>query len=80
MKSTGVVRSIDNLGRIVIPSEIRQSMDIQVKDPLEIFTENDRIILQKYQSTCIFCKNPGETEFNGKKICSACLEQIKNQL
>ena len=80
MKTTGMFRNIDNLGRIVIPAEIRQSMDIQVKDALEIFTENDRIILQKHQSTCVFCSNQGEIEFNGKKLCSACLEKLKSQL
>lgn len=80
MKSTGMVRKIDELGRIVLPAEIRQSMDIQVKDALEIFTENERIILQKYQPSCIFCSNADNVVFfNGKRICRTCLEQLKSQ-
>ena len=57
MKSTGVVRKLDNLGRIVIPIELRKTMDIAVKDTLEIFTEGDQIILKKYHPACIFCND-----------------------
>ena len=57
MKSTGVVRKLDNLGRIVIPIELRKTMDIAIKDTLEIFTEGDEIILKKYQPGCIFCND-----------------------
>lgn len=79
MKSTGIIRRVDELGRIVIPMEIRKAMDIKEKDPLEIFTDNDSIVLKKYSNTCVFC-NEGEDiiEFNGKHICPACLEKIKN--
>ncbi len=81
MKSTGVVRRIDELGRIVLPIEIRRSLDINVKDPVEIFIDSERIILQKYSPSCIFC---GESDnivfFNGKRICAKCLEEIKNKL
>ena len=55
MKSTGMVRRVDELGRIVLPAEIRQSLDIHVKDPIEIFTEGDRIVLKKHNHACIFC-------------------------
>ena len=79
MKSTGMVRKVDELGRIVLPSEIRQNLDIQVRDALEIFTENERIILQKYHPSCLFCNNVDDiVYFQNKKICKACLEQIKN--
>ena len=81
MKATGMVRKVDELGRIVLPSEIRQAMDINVKDPLEIFTEGDRIILKKYHPSCIFCSGDGETQpFNGKQICADCLRAIKETL
>ena len=81
MKSTGVVRKVDELGRIVLPAEIRQSMDIQVKDAVEIFTDENRIILQKYHPACIFCNNADDiVYFNNKRICTACLEKIKTQL
>lgn len=81
MKSTGVVRKVDELGRIVLPIEIRKSLDINVKDPVEIFVDNERIVLQKYYPACIFCGNADDIVFfNGKRICSACLEEIKNKL
>ena len=79
MKSTGVVRKVDELGRIVLPSEIRQSMDIKVKDPLEIFTDGDRIILQKYTPSCIFCNNVDNVVmFEEKRICKECLAKMKS--
>ena len=81
MKSTGVVRRIDELGRIVLPIEIRRSLDINVKDPVEIFIDNERIILQEYSPSCIFCGDADNIVFfNGKRICAKCLEEIKNKL
>ncbi len=78
MKSTGMVRKIDELGRIVIPAEIRQNMDLQIKDSMEIFTEENRIILQKYQPCCLFCRNADNVVyFNDKRICRSCLEKLK---
>ena len=80
MKSTGMVRRVDDLGRIVLPSEIRQTMEIDVREPMEIFTEEDRIILQKYQPSCIFCSNTEDIViFNSKRICKECLEKLKSQ-
>ena len=80
MKSTGMVRKVDELGRIVLPAEIRQSMDIQVKDAVEIFTDENRIILQKYHPGCIFCKNVDRiVYFQDKRICAECLETLKTQ-
>ena len=77
MKSTGVVRKVDELGRIVLPIEIRKILDIQQKDAIEIFTDNDKIILQKYQPACVFC---GETRdnvvFGEKRICRNCIEKL----
>ncbi len=81
MKSTGVVRKVDELGRIVLPIEIRKTLDIQQKDAIEIFTDEDRIVLQKYQPACIFCNNIEDViYFNGKRICRQCVEKLKNQL
>ncbi len=80
MKSTGMVRKVDELGRIVLPAEIRQSMDINVRDALEIFTDEGRIILQKYQPSCIFCNNADNIiYFSNKRICTECLEKLKAQ-
>ena len=80
MKSTGVVRKIDELGRIVLPIEIRKTLDIQQKDALELFIDEDKIILQKYQPSCIFCNQVEDIiYFNGKRVCAACIEKMKNQ-
>jgi transcriptional pleiotropic regulator of transition state genes len=78
MKSTGMLRKVDELGRIVLPAEIRQSLDIQNRDALEIFTEEDRIILKKYTPGCSFCNSmDGIVNFGDKRICAACIEKIK---
>ena len=78
MKSTGMVRKVDELGRIVLPAEIRQNMDIETRDSLEIYTDGDRIILQKYHPACIFCTNADNlVYFNQKRICPECLAKIK---
>lgn len=77
MKSTGIVRQVDELGRIVIPVEIRRRYGISEKDPLEIFTDNESIILKKYEPFCIFC---GESKdiinYKGKSICSQCASEL----
>lgn len=79
MKSTGIVRNIDELGRLVIPKEMRKNMGIGTDDPVEIFVENDRIILQKYAPACAFCGGIDEVVmFHGKKICRECIEELKN--
>lgn len=78
MKSTGIVRKVDELGRVVLPISIRQTMNIAEKDSLEIFIEGDRIILQKYQPSCTFCNNADKIIFFcGKRICEDCLNKIK---
>ena len=80
MKSTGVVRKVDELGRIVLPIEIRKVLDINVKDPLEIFTDEDKIVLKKYYPACVFCGNADDiVYFNNKRICTKCLAKIKEQ-
>jgi len=79
VKSTGVTRQIDELGRFVLPVEIRRALHINLKDYIEIYTENDRIILKKYQPACLFCGNTEDNEtFEGKRICRACLDKLKN--
>ncbi|MBE6594454.1 MAG: AbrB/MazE/SpoVT family DNA-binding domain-containing protein [Ruminococcaceae bacterium] len=78
MKSTGITRQIDELGRLVLPKEIRKTYGINVKDTLEIFTEDDRIILKKYQPACIFCGEAKDAKlFEGKRICPGCLARLK---
>lgn len=78
MKSTGITRQVDELGRFVLPIEIRRALDIKEKDSLEIFTDEGRVILQKYQPSCSFCSNADEIVlFSGKRICRNCLEELK---
>lgn len=80
MKATGVIRSVDELGRLVIPKEIRKTMDIRCGDPLEIFVDgSDTIMLKKYLCACVFCQSTEELfDYKGKKVCSACLDEIKD--
>ena len=78
MKSTGVVRKVDELGRVVLPAEVRKCLEINEKDPLEFFVDGDRIILKKYQPGCIFCGSmEGVTSFEGKNLCAACIRKLK---
>jgi len=80
MKSTGIVRKVDELGRIVLPIELRRTLDIDVKDPLEIYVSEDSIILKKYQPSCIFCNRAENViSYRGKNICTKCLEELKAQ-
>lgn len=77
MKSLGIARKVDTLGRIVIPSELRDKFGIKTNDYLEIYTDGDRIVLEKYNPSCILC---GETEdvfeFNGKNVCEKCARKM----
>ena len=78
MKSTGIVRKIGELGRIVIPKEIRRTMYIANGDPLEIFIDEERIILSKYEPCCTFCgSSDGAVDFKGRIICRSCREELK---
>lgn len=77
MKTTGMVRSMDQLGRIVLPMELRRVLGIEVKDPIEIFVEEDKIILQKYWPACNFCDNASDLiPFGNRKVCRACIEKL----
>lgn len=78
MKSTGIVRKVDELGRVVIPIELRRTLQIAEKDSLEIYVDGERIILKKYVPACIFCGSADDMiVFNDKNICRSCLEQMK---
>jgi len=81
MKSTGIVRKIDELGRIVLPIELRKNMGIDSKDSIEIFVDDDKIILKKYEPSCIFCGNVEDvTLYKGKLICRECIESLKSSV
>lgn len=79
MKSTGIVRKVDELGRIVLPIELRRTLDISERDALEIYVDEDRIILKKYLPACLFCGNARDiVDYRGKNICPDCLKAIKD--
>ncbi len=79
MKSLGIVRKVDELGRIVLPIETRKRLGLEAKDPVEIFVEKDRVILKKYEPTCIFCgDSSGIVIYKDKRVCKNCLEELKN--
>ena len=77
MKSLGMVRKIDELGRIVLPIEIRRTLDISAGDGIEMFSDKDTVVLKKYAPACIFCSEAdGVIEYKGKKICRDCIKGI----
>lgn len=77
MKSTGIVRKVDELGRVVIPIEIRNQFQIAEKDPIEIYVDGSNIILKKYEKSCLFCGGTKKLiEYKGRLICDKCLKQL----
>lgn len=79
MKSTGIIRKVDELGRVVIPIELRNTLKIAEKDPIEIFVDGTSIVLKKYESTCVFCGNSKKlVAYKDKLICEKCAKQISN--
>jgi transcriptional pleiotropic regulator of transition state genes len=78
MKSTGIVRKVDELGRIVLPIELRRTLDISERDSLEIYMDGPAIVLKKYQPACIFCDSDKDVVvFHGKNMCTACFREMK---
>ena len=80
MKDIGIVRNIDEMGRLVIPKEMRRKMDIDTGDEIEFFIEGDRIVLRKYQPSCLFCGGEGIlVEYKGKRFCTDCIAEMKSK-
>ena len=79
MKTTGMIRQLDALGRVVLPIELRRTLDINTRDMLEILVEGNSIILRKYEPNCLFCgSSSGLTPYKDKQICKRCLSEIKS--
>ncbi len=77
MKSTGIVRKVDELGRIVLPIELRRTLGIEERDALEIYVEGSTVILRKYQPSCVFCEDATDVvSFKGKNVCRKCLKEM----
>lgn len=78
MKSTGIVRKIDSLGRIVIPKELRDTLGIEIRDSLEIYMDADAIMLKTCKPACIICGEAGGlVEYKGKKLCRKCINELE---
>ena len=78
MKSTGIVRKVDELGRIVLPIELRRTLDIAEKDALEIYVEGSSIVLKKYRPTCVFCDSVKDISvYREKNVCARCLRELR---
>lgn len=79
MKSTGIVRKVDELGRIVLPIELRRTLDIAVRDELEIYLDDDKVILKKYEPSCIFCSSPRNlVSYRGRNVCMDCIRNMND--
>jgi transcriptional pleiotropic regulator of transition state genes len=77
MKSTGIVRKVDDLGRSVLPKELRNVLDIKERDPMEIYVDGTFIMLQKYEPSCVFCGNAANiVNFKGKNVCADCRDEL----
>ena len=77
MKSTGIVRRMDDLGRIVLPIELRRTLNIAERDALEIFVDSDSIVLRRYQPACVFCGHEKNVvEYRGKNVCRSCIAAL----
>ncbi|MDO9534192.1 MAG: AbrB/MazE/SpoVT family DNA-binding domain-containing protein [Bacillota bacterium] len=77
LKSTGIVRKVDELGRVVIPIELRRTLGINIKDALEIYVDGEKIILKKYEPACIFCGNADNVkQFSGRIVCQECVDKM----
>lgn len=80
MKSTGIVRRVDELGRVVLPIELRRTLNISDKDSLEIYVDGEKIVLKKYEPACIFCGNAESIEtYRGKNVCQTCLKDLNTE-
>jgi len=79
MKSTGIVRRVDELGRIVLPAELRRTLDIGEKDQMEILVQDDAVVMRKYRPTCVFCDSVRDLAiFRGRNVCEDCLRQLRD--
>lgn len=80
MKSTGIVRKVDELGRVVLPIELRRTLDIAEKDALEIYVDGNSIVLRKYEPSCVFCGDAKNVSaFRGKNICTSCMRELQKK-
>jgi len=81
MKTTGIVRKLDELGRVVLPIELRRTFDLAEKDAVEICVDGDCIILKKYQTSCVLCdEQTGLVDYKNKYICQSCIKELHDKI
>ena len=79
MKSIGIVRKVDELGRTVLPIELRRTLDIAERDELEIYLDDDKVVLRKYEPSCIFCGSPRSlVSYRGRNVCMECIQNMND--
>ena len=79
LKSTGIVRKVDELGRIVLPIELRRTLDIAVRDELEIYLDDDKVVLKKYEPSCTFCASSRNlVSYRGRNVCIDCIRHMND--
>ncbi len=80
MRPTGIVRKVDDLGRIVLPIELRRTLDIAERDELEIYLDDDKVVMRKYEPSCVFCASTRNlTQYRGKSVCGQCIQAMKKE-
>jgi transcriptional pleiotropic regulator of transition state genes len=80
MKATGIVRKVDELGRVVLPKELRDVLDIKIKDPVEFYSEGEFILIRKYNPGCLICGGMGGVKrFKDRNICQNCIDSLINR-
>ena len=78
MKSTGIVRKVDELGRIVLPKEIRKSLGLGIRSAVDLYVDGEKLIITKTKNECIFCNSRDNlVEYKGKSVCEKCIEELK---
>lgn len=80
MRPTGIVRKVDDLGRIVLPIELRRTLDIAERDELEIYLDDDKVVMRKYEPSCVFCASTRSlVNYRGKNVCGECIRAMKEE-
>lgn len=81
MRPTGIVRKVDDLGRIVLPIELRRTLDIAERDELEIYLDDDKVVMRKYEPSCVFCASTRNlVEYHSKNVCNECIRTMKTKI
>ena len=79
MKSIGIVRKMDNLGRLCLPVEIRRILGLKLNSPMEFYMDGENVVIRKYEPSCVFCNSSdGIMPFGGKLICKNCLKTAQD--